>query len=120
MENDAQIVRYTAEELDEMIRRGEDQTNWARLDAMTDEELEASIDPEEEGEFDWSTIYVGLPPAVADQLSVVGIDKEIVDWFMAQGGDYRSRINTVLRRHVEAEKRRQQDQAREREAAAPR
>ena len=37
------IVRYTAEELDEMRRRGEDKTDWAKVDAMTEDELEASI-----------------------------------------------------------------------------
>jgi hypothetical protein len=29
------IVRYTAEELDEMIRQGESRTDWAKVDAMT-------------------------------------------------------------------------------------
>ena len=37
------IVSYTAEEIDEMIARGEDRTYRARIDAMTEEELEASI-----------------------------------------------------------------------------
>ena len=46
------IVSYTAEELRAMIERGQDQTSWARLDAMTEEELEAAIasDP------DWADI----------------------------------------------------------------
>ena len=54
-------VRYTAEEIDEMLRRGESQTDWARVDAMTEDELEASIDHDDEGEFDWSTVQVGIP-----------------------------------------------------------
>ena len=61
MRSGEHIVRYTAEELDEMRRRGESQTDWARVDAMTEEELEASIDHEEEGEIDWSTVQVGIP-----------------------------------------------------------
>ena len=61
MDNDERIVRYTAEELDDMVRRGEGKTDWARVDAMTEEELEASIDYDEEGEPDWSTIQVGIP-----------------------------------------------------------
>jgi len=46
------IVSYTAEELKEMIERGEDQTDWARVDAMTEAELDAAIarDP------DWADI----------------------------------------------------------------
>ncbi len=94
------IVQYTSDELAEMIRRGEDETDVARLDAMTEEELEASIDFAEEGEPIWSEAIVGLPepsPSVK-----VGIDVDIVRWFEAQGQDYRGRINAVLRGHVEA------------------
>jgi len=54
-------VRYTAAEIEEMRRRGEDRTDFARLDRMTEEELEASIDREEEGAFDWSTVRAGIP-----------------------------------------------------------
>jgi hypothetical protein len=65
MKNNEHIVRYTAEEIDEMLRPGESQTNWARFDAMTEEELQASIDHDEEGEFDLSTVQVGIPGTVA-------------------------------------------------------
>jgi hypothetical protein len=52
------IVRYTAAEIDAMIARGESRTDWERLRSLTDEELEASIDVEEEGEFDWDVVYL--------------------------------------------------------------
>lgn len=42
MKREGNIVTYTSEALDEMIRRGEDQTDWAKVDALTEEELEAS------------------------------------------------------------------------------
>ncbi len=61
MENNMHILRCTAAELDEMRRRAEDQTDFARLDAMSEEELEASIDQDEEGELDWSTAQPGIP-----------------------------------------------------------
>jgi hypothetical protein len=48
-----QTVRYPTEEIDEMRRRGEDRTA-ARLDAKSEAELEAAIDPDEEGDFDRS------------------------------------------------------------------
>ncbi len=54
MQKSKGIVRYTADELDEMLRRGKDRTDWARVDALTEEELEAAID-HDEGTFDWST-----------------------------------------------------------------
>ena len=46
------MVSYTAEELEDMRRQGETYTDWAKVDALTEEVLEASIDFEEEGEAD--------------------------------------------------------------------
>lgn len=105
VENDENIVSYTAEELREMVRRGEDRTDLARVDAMTDEDIEASIDPEEEGEFDWSTVYVGLPHFIAKGQFMISIDKDVPEWFKAQTSEYPQAINDVLRGHIEAEKR---------------
>ncbi len=62
MQKSERIVRYTKDELDEMLRRGEDRTDYARFDAMTEAELEASIDHDEEGEPNWSTFQAGPPP----------------------------------------------------------
>jgi uncharacterized protein (DUF4415 family) len=104
MQKQETIVRYTAEELDEMLRRGESQTDWARVDAMTEEELEASIDHEEEGEFDWSTVQVGIPGP--KQQLTVRFDADVIDWFKAQGTGYQTRMNAVLRSYVEAQKKR--------------
>jgi hypothetical protein len=61
MQNDESIVRYTANEIDEMARRGEDQTDCDRVRTMTDAEIEAAIDLKDEGEFDWSTARIGIP-----------------------------------------------------------
>ncbi len=101
MESTDRIVRYTAEGIDEMLRRGEDQPDYARLDAMTEEELEASIDWEE-GEFDWSTA-MARSPGPKQELTVL-LDGDIIDWFKAQGADYQMRMNAVLRGYVEAQK----------------
>lgn len=102
MQKSERIVRHTAAEIDHMLARGEDRTDYARLDAMTEEELEASIDFEDEGEFDWSTGQPGL--GGFKQLPSVPIDRDVLDWFKAQGDGYVPRINEVLRRYVEARK----------------
>ncbi len=104
MENNEHIVRYTADELDGMLRRGEDQTDWDRVRAMTEEELEASIDHDEEGEFDWNTIQVGIPGP--KQQLTVRFDADVVAWFKAQGAGYQTRMNAVLRSFVEAQNKR--------------
>ena len=106
MQKSEHIVRYTAEEIHKMIERGEDLTDWERLDAMTEEELEASIDEEEEGRFDLSKAYPGLPPGIGQpkkQLTV-RLDTDVVDWFRGQGKGYQTRMNAVLRQFMEHEK----------------
>ncbi len=104
MQNNEHTVRYTADEIDQMRRRGEDQTDWARVDAMTEEELEASIDHAEEGEIDWSTVQVGIPGP--KQQLTVRFDADVVEWFKAQGAGYQTRMNAVLRSFVEAQNKR--------------
>ena len=101
MQKNSTIVRYAAEEIDEMPARGESQTDWAYLNALSAEELEASIDREEEGEFDWSTVSVGIPGP--KQQLTVRFDRNVVDWFKAQGAGYQTRMNAVLRAYVDAQ-----------------
>ncbi len=103
MVTSGRIVRYSAAELAEMRRRGESQTDWARVDAMTDEELEASIDYEEEGEFDISQGMPGIPGW--DNHLMVRVDPDLMAWFKAQGNGYNTRVNAVLRDYVEAQRR---------------
>jgi len=103
MGKNERIVRYSAAELDEMLRRGEDLTDWAKVDAMTEEELEASIDFAEEGEFDWSAVAVDIPGP--KQQLTIRLDQDVIDWFKAQGAGYQTRINAVLRGYVEAQQR---------------
>lgn len=102
MSNEERIVRYTAEEIDEKLRRGESQTDWARVDALTEEELEASIDFEEEGEIDWDKVYVEMPQ-LKKQMTI-RFDEDVIEWFRAQGAGYQTRMNQVLRSYVEAQR----------------
>ena len=107
MEKNERIVRYTAEELDEMVRRGEDRTDWARLDAMTPEEIEANVDAEDEGNFEYDNpdnYIIGTPLPLRDV--TLRIDGDILDWFAAHAKRGLDRdVNQVLRRHVEGRKR---------------
>ena len=103
MQRNGDIVRYTAEELDEMLRRGESRTDWAKVDAMTEEELEASIaaDPDDvHEELDWDNAIMGLPRL--ESQTPVPIDDDLVHWFkMESGGAHQARLNDVLRAYVE-------------------
>ena len=102
-------VRYTASEIDAMIARGEDRTDWSRED--TDEEIEAQIasDPDLAVPDNWEELAVpGFPfplPSRENKRQVtVRYDAEVVDFFKAQGRGWQSRMNAVLRAFVESQR----------------
>jgi uncharacterized protein (DUF4415 family) len=74
-------------------------TNWAALEAMNDEGIDYSdIPPLTEEFFEKATLRI--PASQAQQL--VRIEPDILKWFQAQGGEYRTLINSVLRRYIES------------------
>lgn len=106
MKRKGDTVRYTAEEIDEMLARGESRTDWVTVKAVTDEELEASIaaDPDDVHEpVDWSRAVKGVPPRKRD--IHIRIDEDVLDWFRRAGRGYQTRINNVLRAFMESRKR---------------
>jgi uncharacterized protein (DUF4415 family) len=108
MQKSDRIVRYTAEELEAKLARGESMTDWARVDAMSEEELEAAIasDPDEAGmETSWEYGYPGLPPIPENKQQItLRIDADVLEWFRATGKGYQTRINSVLRQFVGLQK----------------
>ncbi len=104
MEKNGNIVRYTATELNEMRERGESQTDWARIRAMTEEELEANIasDPDwKDVPRDWYKDAVLMNP-IEKKLMSIRIDQDVIDWFKQQGPGYQTKMNAVLRAYVTA------------------
>jgi uncharacterized protein (DUF4415 family) len=101
MKRDGNIATYTKAEIEEMLRRGEDETNWERLRNMTDEELEASIDYEDEGHFDSDIVYLNNPPSVRKKTHV-WVDCDVLEWFESSGDGYQSRMNEALRAYMDA------------------
>jgi uncharacterized protein (DUF4415 family) len=104
MQNDERIVHFTTDELARLREAGTDRTDWARVDALTEEELEASIDQDVEGEIDWNRLEVEVPGP--KQQLTIRFDADVIEWFKAQGPGYQTRMNAVLRSYVEAQKRR--------------
>jgi uncharacterized protein (DUF4415 family) len=82
-----------------MMRRGEDKTDVDALRAMTDEHVEASIDLEDEGSPNWSTLSAALPGA--SESITIFYDSEVLEWFRAKGAGYKTLMNDVLRSYVE-------------------
>ncbi len=74
-------------------------TNWAALEAMTDEEIDYSdIPPLTEEFFEKATLRV---PA-AQACNLIQLDPDVMAWFQSQGADYKALINSVLRRYIES------------------
>jgi len=78
-------------------------SDWERVDAMTDEEIDTSeIPPLDEAFF--AAAQLRLPKA--KPAITIRLDPDVLDWFKAQGRGYQTRINSVLRMYVEAQRRR--------------
>ena len=104
MANETSIKRYTLEEIRAKRDRGEDRTDWNRLDRMTEAELEASIatDPDwKDIPEDWYKDAIPVTPAPKQLLSL-RLDADVIAWFRAQGPRYQTRMNAVLRTYMTA------------------
>ena len=79
------------------------QTDWARVDAMTDEDIDLSDAPEMTPEmFARAIVRRGLKPVARKAQITLRIDSEVLDWFRARGTGYQSQMNAVLRAYKEA------------------
>ena len=76
-------------------------TNWAKVDALTDETINTSdIPPLTDAFFARATLRHPQHPVPV----TMNIDPEVLAWFRAQGGDWEQRINAALRLYAEAHK----------------
>lgn len=104
MKKDKNITRYTADELRE--KRADSRTDWSKVDAVTDQELEAFIAADEdERDFSphWAKAELVFP---SPKLSVnLRLDREIIEFFKQQGRGHISRMQAVLKAYVDAHQR---------------
>jgi uncharacterized protein (DUF4415 family) len=108
MKRGGDIVSYTVEELEEMRARGQSKTDWARVDALTEMQLEAAIasDPAwADIPRDWYKHATPYYPKEHKKQVTLRIDPDILAWFKRQGRGYQTRINAALRAFVEAHER---------------
>lgn len=109
MGNDADIKRYSAEELRAMRARGESRSDWARVRGMTEADLEQSIakDPDwKDVPANWHDTALPVRPGPKKLISL-RIDEDIVEWFRASGPGYQTWMNAVLRAYVMEQKKKQ-------------
>lgn len=83
--------------------RRKGKTDWARFDAMTDEEVEASIanDPDwaELRDIDWADAVLVMP--VKKRAISIRVDEDVLNFFKSQGEGYQRRMNAVLRSYMQ-------------------
>jgi uncharacterized protein (DUF4415 family) len=96
--------RVLVEQADGSYRPAQSKTDWQRLDGMSEEEIEQAA-AEEMRELglahDWADHARPVDPRPKARVTM-RLDAEILGWFKAQGKDYQSHIQAVLRAHVEA------------------
>lgn len=77
------------------------ETNWERVDALTDEMIDTTdIPPLSEGFFTRATLR--MPQQFTTV--TVQVDSDIWAWFEAQGDECEQRLNAALRIYAEAHK----------------
>jgi uncharacterized protein (DUF4415 family) len=77
-------------------------TDWAALDALTDEEIEEAVRDDPDAvplDFDWSEAVLVIPPK--KKAISIRVDEDVLDHFKKEGAGYQRRMNAVLRSYVE-------------------
>lgn len=79
-------------------------TDWAALDALTDEQIEASIkdDPDWSDDWNWGEAVLVIPPK--KKAISIRVDEDVLDYFKHEGAGYQRRMNAVLRSYMERKK----------------
>jgi uncharacterized protein (DUF4415 family) len=81
-------------------RRGK--TDWAAVDALTDQEIEAAVRSDPDAvplDFNWSEAVLVVPPR--KKAISIRVDEDVLDYFRKEGAGYQRRINAVLRSYMQ-------------------
>ena len=97
------ITRISAQEALRRIERDESLTDWDRVRAMSDAEVEAAAaaDPDwQDVDPDWVANTKPVQSTRKRRLTLA-LDEEVIDWFRSQDRHYRARINAILRAYMQ-------------------
>ena len=80
-------------------------TDWKRVDALKDEDIDLSDTPEVPPEmFARSVVRRGLRPVPRKAQLTLRLDSDVLEWFRKQGQGYQTKINALLRAYMDAHK----------------
>ena len=87
--------------MSEFVKNSPLETDWERVNKMTDEEIDTSDIPPLTEDF-FQHARVRLPKRTVKV--TVTMDEDVFAWFKESGKDYKQRMNAALRIYVEAHK----------------
>lgn len=76
------------------------QTDWDRLDKMSDEEIDTSEIPVMGEDFFRNADL--MMPSESKVPITIRIDKPVLEWFKSQGKGYQTKMNAILKAYVKA------------------
>jgi uncharacterized protein (DUF4415 family) len=77
------------------------ETDWKRIDAMKDEDIDFSDIPEITPEmFARAVLRRNFKPIPRKKQLTLRVDSDVVDWYKKQGPGYQTRINSLLRAYM--------------------
>jgi uncharacterized protein (DUF4415 family) len=82
--------------------RRKGKTDWARVDALTDEDIAKAVanDPDAAPiDIDWSDAVLVIP--ARKKAISIRVDEDVLDYFKSQGDGYQRRMNAVLRSYMQ-------------------
>jgi len=83
----------------EQVLKKPSKTDWARIDKMTDDEIDTSDIPPLDDAF-FASAQLHLPKNKTTV--ILSIDDDVLKWFEAQGAGFQQRINAALRIYAAA------------------
>lgn len=83
----------------------ESRTDWKRVDALEDNDIDFSDSPEVPPKmFARALVRRGLKPVSRKEQLTLRVDSDVLDWFRRQGQGYQTKINALLRAYMDAHK----------------
>lgn len=115
-------ARVTKEKITRVVSEAlpKSYTDWARVDAKTDEDIDRDIASDPDASPIWTdedfANAVWVEPQIKTAISI-RVDPDVLAFFKSQGSGYQSRMNAVLRSYMAAAKRRRPKGARRAKSA---
>jgi uncharacterized protein (DUF4415 family) len=83
-----------------------DQTDWKRIDAMKDEDIDFSDIPEITPEMFARAVHRRNFKVIPRKKQItLRVDDDVIDWYKKQGRGYQTRINSLLRAYMKEHQR---------------